>query len=135
MLLFRSFVAKLLQSLRLRLFRMKGYIIGNATIIESLVFLDKVYSAGVRIGKECLIEAGVTISSHDYCKCVGPNNVDCWKTDTVIGNRCIVAVNALIMSGVHIGDECVIGVGAVVTPPLICRRQSSLYNSYGYKDV
>ena len=115
MLVVRSFLAMFLQNMRLRYFRIKGYKIGDGTIIESNVLLDKVYPAGVHIGKECLIAAGATILSHDHCKRVGPNIVDCLKTDTVIGDRCFVAVNALIMPGVHIGNECVIGAGSVVT--------------------
>ena len=35
--------------------------------------------------------------------------------DTYIGKRCFIAVNATILSGVQIGDEVIVGAGAVVT--------------------
>lgn len=34
---------------------------------------------------------------------------------TYISDRCFVAINAIIMPGVQIGNECVIGAGSVVT--------------------
>lgn len=62
-----------------------------------------------------MIASGITILSHDHCKRTGPNIVDCFLTDTYIGDRCFGAVNCTILPGVHIGDECIVGAGAVVT--------------------
>ena len=111
----RAFLAEKVQKVRLFRLRRMGYEIGDGTIIESGILWDKVYPQGTHIGRECLIAHGVLILTHDHCKRVGPDIVDCWKTETVIGNRCFIAVNAMIMPGVHIGDECVVGAGAVVT--------------------
>lgn len=115
MLIVRVYLSKLLQIFRLFYYRKKGYSIGAGTIIEGNVTLDKVYPSGIHIGNECLIARGVTILSHDHCKRIGPNIVDCLKTDTYIGNRCFVAVNATIMPGVHVGDECIVGACSIVT--------------------
>lgn len=113
--LLKSRIAELVQKFRLYKLKVKGYDIGGGTIIESGILWDKVNPKGIHIGKECLIAHGVTILTHDHCKRVGPSIVDCFITDTYIGDRCFVAVNATIMPGVHIGNECVIGAGAVVT--------------------
>lgn len=111
----KSRLAEIIQKLRLYKLKAKGYDIGLGTIIESGILWDKVNPKGTHIGKECLIAHGVTILTHDHCKRVGPSIVDCFRTDTYIGDRCFVAVNATIMPGVHIGNECVIGAGSVVT--------------------
>ncbi len=111
----KSRIAELVQKFRLYKLKVKGYDIGEGSIIEGGILWDKVNPQGTHIGKECLIAHGVTILTHDHCKRVGPSIVDCFRTDTFIGNRCFVAVNATIMPGVHIGDECVIGAGSVVT--------------------
>lgn len=45
--------------------------------------------------------------AHDHCRSI--------KTDTYIGKNCVIGINSIIMPGVHIGDEVVVGAGAVVT--------------------
>ena len=111
----KSKIAEIIQKIRLYALKLKGYDIGEGTIIEGGILWDKVYPQGTHIGKECLIAHGVTILTHDHCKRVGPSIVDCFITDTYIGDRWFVAVNATIMPGVHIGSECVIGAASVVT--------------------
>ena len=111
----KSRIAEIIQKFRLYKLKVKGYDIGDGTIIESGILWDKVNPQGTHVGKECLIAHGVTILTHDHCKRVGPSVVDCFRTDTYIGNRCFIAVNAMIMPGVHIGNECVVGAGSVVT--------------------
>lgn len=111
----KSRIAELIQKYRLFILRIKGYDIGDGTIIESAILWDKVNPKGTHIGKECLIAHGVTILTHDHCKRIGPSVLDCYKIDTYIGDRCFIAVNSMIMPGVHIGNECVVGAGSVVT--------------------
>lgn len=45
--------------------------------------------------------------SHDYSRAL--------HTDTYIGKRCFIGSNAIIMAGVTIGDEVIVGSGAIVT--------------------
>lgn len=45
--------------------------------------------------------------SHDYARAL--------HADTYIGKRCFIGSNAIIMAGVTIGDEVIVGSGAVVT--------------------
>lgn len=113
--LIRTFLANIVQSMRMRSWRAKGYDIDPTTTLERNLNLDRLYPQGVHIGKSCMIASGTTILSHDHCKRTGPNIEDCLLMDTYIGDRCFLAVNCMIMPGVHVGNECVVGVGAVVT--------------------
>ncbi len=69
--------------------------------------LDKTYPKGIHIGEESYIASGAIIFSHDYSKDL--------KTDTFIGKRCFVGANAIIMPGIKIGDQVIVGAGSVVT--------------------
>jgi acetyltransferase-like isoleucine patch superfamily enzyme len=108
----RTFVAGIIQSLRVRMARVRGFDIHPTVILERKLHLDRLYPAGVHIDEYCLIASGVTILSHDHCKRVDGQPL---LIDTYIGKRCFIAVNATILPGVHIGDEVIVGAGAVVT--------------------
>ena len=75
--------------------------------ISSDARLDATYPKGIHIGEESYIVGGVIVFSHDYCR-----GLHC---DTYIGKRCFIGANAIIMCGVKIGDEVVVGSGSVVT--------------------
>jgi acetyltransferase-like isoleucine patch superfamily enzyme len=107
----RTFVAGIIQSFRVRLARFRGFDIHPTVILERKLHLDRLYPAGVHIDEHCLIASGVTILSHDHCKRVDGHP---FLLDTYIGKRCFIAVNATILPGVHIGDEVIVGAGAVV---------------------
>lgn len=108
----RTAIAGIIQDLRVRLARMKGYDIHRTVILERKLHLDRLYTAGIHIDEHSLIASGVTILSHDHCKRVDGQPL---LLDTYIGKRCFVAVNATILPGVHIGDEVIVGAGSVVT--------------------
>lgn len=108
----RTFVAGIVQSLRVRMARTGGFDIHPTVILERKLHLDRLYPAGVHIDAHSLIASGVTILSHDHCKRVDGQPL---LIDTYIGKRCFIAVNATILPGVHIGDEVIVGAGAVVT--------------------
>lgn len=69
--------------------------------------LDKANPRGVHIGDESYVTSGALILAHDYARAL--------HADTRIGERCFIGANALIMPGVTIGNETVIGRGSVVT--------------------
>jgi len=70
--------------------------------------LDKsIYPKGIYIGKNSWVLSGVTILSHDYSRSL--------KIETRVGENCIIGINSIIMSGVSIGNNSVVGAGAVVT--------------------
>jgi acetyltransferase-like isoleucine patch superfamily enzyme len=75
--------------------------------ISTKAFLDKTNPKGIHIGKATLVTGGAIILSHDYTR--GLN------ADTRIGNNCFIGVNAIIMPGVTVYDNAIVGSGAVVT--------------------
>lgn len=118
--LFVSFIARMIQKWRNLHYRIKGYDIHQSTIMERNISLDKIYPAGVHIGRNCLIGADVMILSHDHCRRSGQNidSLDVTNPlllDTFIGDRCFIATRSLILPGVRIGNECIVGAGSVVT--------------------
>ena len=115
-----STVAGIIQKWRNLRCRLKGYDIDPTTVLERNISLDKLYPAGIHIGKNCLIGAGTVILSHDHCR-RGGQNFDSQDVtnplllDTYIGDRCFIATRSLILPGVRIGNECIVGAGSVVT--------------------
>lgn len=69
--------------------------------------LDKTYPKGIHVGEESYIASGAIVFSHDYTRDL--------HEDTYIGRRCFIGANAIIMCGVRIGNEVIVGAGAVVT--------------------
>jgi len=69
--------------------------------------LDKTFPKGIHIDAESYIASGAIIFSHDFSRSL--------KTDTYIGKKCFIGANAIIMAGIKIGDEVIIGSGSVVT--------------------
>ena len=69
--------------------------------------LDKTNPKGIHIGEESYIASGAIVFTHDFSRSI--------HKDTHIGKRCFIGANAIIMCGVKIGDEVIIGSGAIVT--------------------
>jgi acetyltransferase-like isoleucine patch superfamily enzyme len=74
--------------------------------------MDRLYPGGIHIGENCLIASGCTILSHDHCKRVKKQP---YLIDTYIGKSCFIAINSIILPGVKIGDQVIVGAGSVVT--------------------
>lgn len=62
---------------------------------------------GIHIGAHTWVLAGAYILAHDHCRQL--------RADTHIGHDCVIGINAIIMPGVTIGDEVIVGGGSVVT--------------------
>ncbi len=69
--------------------------------------LDKTHPNGINIGSETYIASGALIFTHDFSRSL--------KCDTFIGSKCFIGANAIIMAGVRIGDEVVVGSGTIIT--------------------
>lgn len=70
----------------------------------------------VTIGNHCMFGPGVKIfdNNHKFSKEKGVSSQ--LKCDDIhIGNRCWIASDAIILKGTHIGDNCVIGAGCIVS--------------------
>lgn len=109
----RLFIASLYRRYRVFWLKFKGYDVTWSSIIERSVRLDILYPEGIHIGENTLVAGGAIILSHDHCKRVGNNQP--YLVDTYIGKNCFIAVNAVVLPGVRIGDEVIVGAGAVVT--------------------
>lgn len=69
--------------------------------------LDKTYPQGIHIGEESYFASGAIMFSHDFSRNI--------KIDTFVGQKCFIGANAILMAGVKIGDEVIVGSGAIVT--------------------
>lgn len=74
--------------------------IAKGVIISHRATLDKGVP-GIHIGKGTWILARVCILNHDVCR--GLSN------QTYIGKHCVIGVNSLIMPGLQIGNQVVVG--------------------------
>ncbi|MDB5280397.1 MAG: acetyltransferase [Ferruginibacter sp.] len=108
----RTFFAKKIQYARNLRYRIKGYDVHPSVIFERKLHLDRLYPAGIHIKENCLIASGTTILSHDHCKRVNNQPL---LADTYIGRNCFIAVGAIILPGVKIGNGVIVGAGSVVT--------------------
>ena len=95
---------------------MQGYDnIAKSVILESKLRLDKVYPQGIYIGENTLIASGTTILTHEHVKRDEENPRNPWVTNTYIGKNCFIGIEAIILPGIRIGDEVIVGAGTVVT--------------------
>lgn len=76
----------------------------------------------IEIGDQCLFGSHVMIIDHSHGKndvnelAIHPSLRNLYsKGDIVLGKRCWIGENAVILPGVHVGDETIIGANAVVT--------------------
>ncbi|WP_279151671.1 acyltransferase [Photobacterium iliopiscarium] len=81
--------------------------ISNTSKISLSAKLDKTNPQGIFIGKYSYLSRGVIVLTHDF--------INRRKVDTVIGDRCFIGVNSIIMPGVCIGDDVIVGAGSIVT--------------------
>lgn len=104
----RELIRLIIISIRHQLLkRLYGMDIARSARISFGAKLDKTYPKGIHIYDESYVASGAMIFSHDYSRNI--------KIDTYVGRRCFIGANAIIMPGVTIGDEVVIGAGSVVT--------------------
>ena len=114
------FIMSLLSLLRIRLYGLLVKIypfilrkcyqmhIGRGTVISRRSQFDRgINPKGIHIGCDTRITGGVLVLAHDDCRKM--------KADTYIGDRCFIGARSIIMPGIRIGDEVIVGAGSVVT--------------------
>lgn len=86
-------------------------VIGDGAALNS--FVQMYGHGGIDIGKHAQIGPScvVTTTGHDYLS----NDLETNYSPISIGERAWIGANCTIIGGVHIGDQAVIGAGAVVT--------------------
>lgn len=108
MIFLRNIVRLFIISIRyLILTKIYGMNIHKTARISLGAKLDKTNPRGVFIGKDSYFASGAILFTHDFSRGL--------KLDTYIGMRCFVGANAIIMAGVNIGNEVIIGAGSIVT--------------------
>lgn len=109
-------------SSKVKYLRTQGAIIGDGTVLNCNTENFGTEPYLIEVGKQCLFAAGVCLNTHDGGISV-LNHLDFWndgvKRDKMnrikIGNNVYIGMNALVLPGVEIGDNSVIGAGAVVS--------------------
>jgi len=104
----REFIRLIVISIRhFMLTKLYGMVISPKARISFGAKLDKTFAKGIHIDDESYVASGAIIFSHDFSRNL--------KTHTYIGKKCFIGANAIIMPGVTIGDEVIVGSGAIVT--------------------
>lgn len=87
--------------------------LGEGVRISYKAKLDKsINPRGIKIGDNTWILANSVVLAHDHCQgCSGKGKM----FTTSIGRNCVIGLNAIILPGVTIGDEVVVGTGSIVT--------------------
>lgn len=76
--------------------------IGKNCRISWKAHLDKsINPKGIHIGDNTWVLSGAMILAHDHCRSL--------KADTYIGKNCVIGVRSIIMPGLSIGNQVVIG--------------------------
>lgn len=93
--------------LRFKAIRIYGNHLAHSVLLSRSTILDKQNPKGVYIDEYTYLAGGVIVLAHDMCRSLNVN--------TKIGKQCFIGANAIIMPGVEIGDEVIVGSGSVVT--------------------
>lgn len=100
--------------------RKNGVVIGNNLRLfgYKTIKIDISTPGYLEIGDNVVIAADVTILTHDYTTSVFVHAFHDYipgRSKVKIGNNVHVGQRAMILRGVTIGDNCIIGAGAIVT--------------------
>jgi maltose O-acetyltransferase len=102
-----------LNSIRLWVLRRYGLKIGKNVYVDPYATIDSTSPWLISIGDECTITRGVIILSHDASTKWYLGYTKFRKVS--IGFRTFIGVNSVILPGVTIGKNVIIGVGSIVT--------------------
>lgn len=91
---------------RYYLVKVWGLDIGEGCEISFSARLDKTNPRGIHIGEYTIITLGSIIFSHD--------NVNNRQLETRIGKHCFIGARSIILPGVQVGDNSIVGAGSVV---------------------
>lgn len=83
---------------------------------HSHIWADGVYiqdSANIHIGKGCYFAANVGVIASNH---VPSRPADHFPDEPIwIGDNCCIGMNAVILPGVRLGNNCTVGAGSIVT--------------------
>ncbi|MEM7709623.1 MAG: acyltransferase [Pseudomonadota bacterium] len=75
--------------------------------------LDRTFPIGVHVGEDSYVAFEARILTHDRTRGL--------YSHTRVGRNCFIGGRSMILPGVEIGDNCVVGAGAVVTKSVPAR--------------
>jgi acetyltransferase-like isoleucine patch superfamily enzyme len=111
----RLFFSKIVQRLRYYWYRASGYDVHITSELERGLNLDRYHPQGVHVGAHSILTSRVTILAHRVIPLKSENRYGGERVHTYVGNFCVIGIGAIVLPGVRIGDEVVVGAGAVVT--------------------
>ena len=85
--------------------------LGQAVSLSLRADLDWTNPRGVHIGDETYVAFRAVILAHDMSRSL--------HMHTYIGQRCFIGAQTIILQGVRLEDECIVGAGAVVTKDVL----------------
>jgi acetyltransferase-like isoleucine patch superfamily enzyme len=100
------------------LLRNKGVTIGEGTELFGHITIDCTRPCLVEIGRNCILTDGVILLTHGYDWIVLREKFGemlCSSGKVVLEENVFVGVNAVILKGVRIGKNTIIGAGSIVT--------------------
>jgi acetyltransferase-like isoleucine patch superfamily enzyme len=86
----------------------KGVDIDPTAKIGSGVLFDKTFPQGIHIGAHSFLTNDVVVLTHDH-------STSRWRLHTRIGERCFIGMKSIILPGITIGNDVIVGAGSVVT--------------------
>lgn len=84
--------------------------LGDDVVVHRYVFLDDI--GGIKIGDRTSLSDYVNVYSHTHHVLASP---DVTLKETIIGSGVRITYHATVLAGVRIGDDAMVGTGAVVT--------------------
>jgi len=100
----------------------RGLTVGKNVVIEPTVSIDPIYPYLISIGDNCVIGANVKLYAHDASPLTWIDDyIRVGKVD--IKDNCFISTGSMIMPGVTIGPNVLVGAGSIVTrdiPPDSC---------------
>ena len=82
--------------------------------IGYFVIIDHLYPERVHIRRGATIAMQSTILAHDEARRYARDGIEEIR-DTTIGRNAFVGVHAVVLPGVTVGDEAIVGAGSIVT--------------------
>lgn len=91
----------------------RGLTIGEGVSFEDGCFLDPSHCFLISIGDRVVFAPNVRLIAHDASTRYAIGHTRLGRIS--IGSRCFIGDSVIVLPGVTIGDDCVIGAGSVVT--------------------